>query len=1114
MRDLPASWSGVELKTPIIIVCIDEQGTNRYPDRVIHAWATEPVKIGDKVADTGVKEFSSIVWGVDVEDIPAGLIECEPITFMVTEADIKRSRLYNRGVSVYLYYREVWAGTGTPEPTEDDLLLVFRGRVTEVEEVQGQGWWKITAMQTLMIRFRDKALMDKDDPALYDFLQPAEGGGLADDAVFPITYGEIYKGAVGTLCCGGKARFFRNRCLLDYTWYTSREPWIDWDTYNTYYDATLVYLDAPNVVIGGTVQQISTQYINMVASAKDYKVKWSYADDAVLEHTFNRGDLNHWFDLPWTWPFGYLSQKVEHAFVRSDEAPLDENQNKEDGPFSPVDHYLPVLGLQVVQLEPVYETAVHRPEGSILSNPRYFYYTGSVWGSGAPDNLLDGDLGTYRQHADSTHPLNHCLGLYTKFNDWKPGWVVRAHVISEYNYFDPDRDDQGSSVVTYHWLQLRTAWRHHALDNYKDPTEPHDWSTALIVSCVENEHHKVQWIEDTTPYEEEQMTPQKVTGNEVIYGCGFYSVAKNVKLSNTSQISGWHSQQEYELYTPPITKDLSQKNLYVAHTELVRDGASGFHIRLYEVDFSIYKPTPSGLLEPIENISGRIYGRLNAVTKHPTKPLNKQCGDISVDIKRMARYLDEILCHYARNDLGIFVTTDYFISDAGVPAKDCDARIDLDTINEWKNQLSDKRLAGQVVEQCTKGDVVHSIAVATRSIIGATPYGDFQAHIMNAIKEDTSNPKYKVISPSSIEALKVETIPLRYYKFAFQSREYNGAERYNKVTPLTVDWLPTDIPEDDWTERCQRAYDWGAKQEFRLELPWWQRFYCVDDTELNKHIHAQSVYFKWLTRPRRKFTIELPLSDALGIEVGDLIAIQDETVRLALRFEEGWGKWTGDYSRMGNNGRLYGGYEWVDEGLRLNGSDAYVDASYRGTGITGTLTVAIRVKVLEQDKTQWLIHRGDNDDSGYHLYSHYDGTNNRFYARIWGENGTTVVGTDAVFNEDKWLILVYKTGKGGNFYVDGEPVGHLADVGDIVYPTDSHVNIGRLATDNTNYLNGIVKEAYIWNYEFTDAQVKRIVQGDPLLMTFLRGRVINVVLDFNRDKAKITVLEMFEDEAL
>ena len=98
--------------------------------------------------------------------------------------------------------------------------------------------------------------------------------------------------------------------------------------------------------------------------------------------------------------------------------------------------------------------------------------------------------------------------------------------------------------------------------------------------------------------------------------------------------------------------------------------------------------------------------------------------------------------------------------------------------------------------------------------------------------------------------------------------------------------------------------------------------------------------------------------------------------------------------------------------------------------------------------------------------------------------------------------------------MDGEPVGHLADVGDIVYPTDSNVNIGRLATDNTHYLNGIVKEAYIWNYEFTDAQVKRIVQGDPLLMTFLRGRVINVVLDFNRDKAKITVLEMFEDEAL
>ncbi|RLC87325.1 MAG: hypothetical protein DRJ03_06240 [Chloroflexi bacterium] len=1109
MRDLPASWSGVELKTPIIIVCIDEQGENRYPDRVIHAWATEPVKIGDKVADTGVKEFSSIVWGVDVNDIPAGLIECEPITFMVTETNIKRSRLYNRGVSVYLYYREVWTGTGIPEPTEDDLLLVFRGRVTEVEEVYGQGWWKITAEQTLMIRFRDKALMDKDDPALYDFLQPAEGGGLADDAVFPITYGLLYKGAAGTLCCGGKARFFRNKCLHDTTWYETEEPWIDWDTYNTYYDATLVYLDAPNVIVGGEADKASTigATINMIAHCKNYKVKWGY--DADYETVFNRGTCNHWFDLPWTWPFGYLAQYIQYDFQEDDMEPLTEVQNRPDGPFTIRGHYLPIVGLEVIRLEPVYESVIHRPEGSLLEDPHGFIYDGSLWGNRDAELLLDADLATSHCNEGSkgSGTFNHCLGLYTKLKEWKPGWVLRVHVVSEYTRFSIWYPTE-TSAVTYHWLQMRTYWRHHTHYECTDPSEPHHWINALIVSCAENERHRVWWGE----VDEYWLTPQKITGNETIYGCGFHDVARDVKLSNTDQISDWHSQQQFELYTPPLTKDLTQKYLYVAHTENARDQATTYHIRIYEVDFSIYKPTPQGFLEPIGNNVGWIFGRLNAVTKHPTKPLAKQCGDVTADITRYAETLDEILCHYARNDLGIFVTTDYFISDAGVPAKDCDARIDLDTINEWKNQLSDKRLAGQVTEQCTKGDVVRDIAIATRSIIGTTPYGDFQAHIMNAIKEDTANPKYKVISPSSIEALKVETIPLRYYKFAFQSREYDGAERYNKVSPLISDWLPADIPEDDWTERCQRAYDWGAKQEFRLELPWWQRFYCVDDTELNKHIHAQPMYFKWLTRPRRKFTIELPLSDALGIEVGDLIAIQDETVRLALRFEEGWGKWTGDYSRMGNNGRLYGGYEWVDEGLRLNGSDAYVDASNRGTKITDALTIAIKVKVLEQNRSQWLIHRGDNDDSGYHLYLYSDGTVNKFFARIWGDKGTATANVDATLNEDKWLILAYKAGEGGSFYVDDELVGSIDDVGNIVYPTDSNVNIGRLGTDDTHYLNGIVEEAYIWNYKFTDAQ--RIVQGNPLLMTFLRGRVINVVLDFNRDKAKITVLEMFEDEAL
>ena len=184
-----------------------------------------------------------------------------------------------------------------------------------------------------------------------------------------------------------------------------------------------------------------------------------------------------------------------------------------------------------------------------------------------------------------------------------------------------------------------------------------------------------------------------------------------------------------------------------------------------------------------------------------------------------------------------------------------------------------------------------------------------------------------------------------------------------------------------------------------------------------------------------------------------------------------------DYSRYFNHGSctdiksITGKY-----GVLLNGSSSYIDAGYKGTGLTDELTVLVACKMTKQDATQVLVHRGEHGTSGYHIYNYYDsvaGTNN-FIFRVIGASGSVSCSTEATFDELVTLALTYKSGEGGAGYVNGSSIGTIGDSGDIDYTNDSHVGIGANIYSTPQYFfGGEIYEVKIIGRKYSQSEIQK-----------------------------------------
>lgn len=183
-----------------------------------------------------------------------------------------------------------------------------------------------------------------------------------------------------------------------------------------------------------------------------------------------------------------------------------------------------------------------------------------------------------------------------------------------------------------------------------------------------------------------------------------------------------------------------------------------------------------------------------------------------------------------------------------------------------------------------------------------------------------------------------------------------------------------------------------------------------------------------------------------------------------------------DYSRCFNHGTpndiksIDGKY-----GVMLNGTSSYIDAGANATRLR-EFTILVACKITKRDATQVIIHRGQHEDSGYHIYNHYDsgaGTNT-FRFRVIGEALPALCTSEAVFDELVTLAMTYKSKEGGAAYVNGDEVGTIEDVGDVDYTHDSNVGIGaNIYGTPSLFFGGEIYEVRIIGRKYSQSEIQK-----------------------------------------
>jgi hypothetical protein len=206
----------------------------------------------------------------------------------------------------------------------------------------------------------------------------------------------------------------------------------------------------------------------------------------------------------------------------------------------------------------------------------------------------------------------------------------------------------------------------------------------------------------------------------------------------------------------------------------------------------------------------------------------------------------------------------------------------------------------------------------------------------------------------------------------------------------------------------------------------------------------------------------------------------DETMVLALSFDEGQGKTAEDSSQYGFDGKIDGA-EWVDgkfgKALEFDGAAGDVVAVADTPELLllegGTL-MAWSYIMTEAGHASWpriiikSINNGGTTNGYDFLFDRAGGYSIRFC--VGGEcNSHFPMETDAWHH----VAITFEGPAGGaiRVYADGEQVGEAAQIGDVVDSTGFDVHIGNGAAFDRPY-HGRHDEVRIWNRPLDEDEIK------------------------------------------
>ncbi len=203
------------------------------------------------------------------------------------------------------------------------------------------------------------------------------------------------------------------------------------------------------------------------------------------------------------------------------------------------------------------------------------------------------------------------------------------------------------------------------------------------------------------------------------------------------------------------------------------------------------------------------------------------------------------------------------------------------------------------------------------------------------------------------------------------------------------------------------------------------------------------------------------------------------------KLDEGSGTTARDSSSNANNGKLTGGPQWVTgklgKALSFDGVDDYVEVPHSPSLIptTGEATVSVWINARRHtgpNGNQWqgILAKGGSP----RLYNLYTEASQVIHFSITGSSGSFVgpVSTGTVpLNE--WVHIAVAADGAIHFYINGEPAG-VGGTGAVVQTGGTApLTIGK--TDEANFFQGMIDDAWVFDNALTAEEVKALFNGNP-----------------------------------
>lgn len=193
---------------------------------------------------------------------------------------------------------------------------------------------------------------------------------------------------------------------------------------------------------------------------------------------------------------------------------------------------------------------------------------------------------------------------------------------------------------------------------------------------------------------------------------------------------------------------------------------------------------------------------------------------------------------------------------------------------------------------------------------------------------------------------------------------------------------------------------------------------------------------------------------------------------LDLSMEEGSGTTAYDASRYGNDGAVNGGAEWVEHGMRFNGSTGYLDCGNDASlDITDAITLAAWVNRSGAGNGGYNGIIGKSLVGGTYPYSLRadDATNKFVFAHYDGAVKFNVFSNVSITN-DRWYHVTGVFNKiDARIYIDGVLQDKIDAYTNSLTTTVGDVYIGRYTN---SYFNGSIDDALIYNRALTPLEIK------------------------------------------